>query len=80
MRSGEDGGRGEDSETRAGDEAKEPSEEEVLEEDLLGEGPEGVSPVAFEKGERSAERVKRVETDRKGDGEGGEQDGDADDP
>lgn len=80
MRGGEDGGRTEDSEARIGDEAKEPAEEEVLEEDLLSEGPEGVSPVAFEKGERAAEGMKRVEADGEGDGDGCEQNGDTDDP
>lgn len=80
MRGSEDGGRGEDGKARVRDEAKEPAEEKVLEEDLLGEGPKGVSPVAFEKGEQAAEGMKRVEVDGEGDGDGCEQKGDTDDP
>lgn len=63
VRDGEDGCGGERGEAGAGQKTAETAEEEVLQEKLLDEGPEGVSPVAFEEGDGAVHGMQGVEVD-----------------
>jgi hypothetical protein len=70
VRDGEDGRRSQRGEMCAVDETAEAAKEEVLQQKLLDEGPEGVSPVAFEECDGAGHGVQRLEVARWNDADG----------
>lgn len=63
-----------------GQQAQEAQKEEVLQEKLLEEGPDGVAPVALEEDAGACELLQGVKLGGDGDGDGCEGEGGGDDP